>query len=123
MANQFDYFIKDKIVRESVYNLLDRLMVYQNDLKHVKKSNPSNKLSYAEYIDTLATCKGQKPFYPYLSSGMGNGALVELADGSVKYDFICGIGAHWGHSDPDIIKASLVVENLEILNFRMAISN
>mgnify|MGYP001398260754 CR=1 FL=1 len=35
MTNQFDYFIKDKIVRESVYNLLDRLMVYQNDLKNV----------------------------------------------------------------------------------------
>ena len=43
---------------------------------------------------------------PYLGSGIGNGALVELADGSVKYDFISGIGVHFfGHSHPLMVEA------------------
>ena len=37
-----------------------------------------------------------------------NEELVELADGSVKYDFISGIGVHhWGHSHPAMVEASL----------------
>ena len=47
-------------------------------------------------------------FYPYLSSGLGRGPLVQLEDGSVKLDFICGIGPHiLGHSHPKMIKAAL----------------
>jgi len=39
---------------------------------------------------------------------MGNGPFVELMDGSVKYDFINGIGVHhFGHSNPKIIEACL----------------
>ena len=45
---------------------------------------------------------------PYLGSGLGNGALVELADGSVKYDLIAGIGVHFlGHSQPALIDAAV----------------
>jgi 4-aminobutyrate aminotransferase-like enzyme len=48
--------------------------------------------------------RGGKLFFPYLGSGIGNGPLVELMDGSVKYDMISGIGPHyWGHSHPDMI--------------------
>jgi acetylornithine aminotransferase len=43
-----------------------------------------------------------------LSSGLGNGPLVELADGSVKFDFITGIGVHgMGHSHPQMLDASI----------------
>ncbi len=39
---------------------------------------------------------------------MGNGPYVELADGSVKLDFIGGIGVHGcGHSHPDMVAASV----------------
>ena len=37
----------------------------------------------------------------------GAGAFVELQDGSVKLDFISGIGVHWGHGISDLIEASL----------------
>jgi 4-aminobutyrate aminotransferase-like enzyme len=53
-------------------------------------------------------------FYKYVGSGFGNGPFVELADGSVKYDFITGIGVHYfGHSHKDIILASVqgAIEN------------
>lgn len=46
--------------------------------------------------------------WPYLSAGIGKGPYVELADGSVKLDFIGGIGVHGcGHSDARMIDASI----------------
>ncbi len=48
------------------------------------------------------------PYFPYLASGLGNGPWVELADGSVKLDFISGIGVYGlGHSDPAMVDASV----------------
>src|SRR5436190_703501 len=41
-------------------------------------------------------------------SGFGSGCLVELADGSVKYDMISGIGVHGlGHGNPILVAAGL----------------
>jgi 4-aminobutyrate aminotransferase-like enzyme len=52
--------------------------------------------------------RGGPLFFPYLGSGWGHGPLVELMDGSVKYDMISGIGPHfWGHSHPDITKVAI----------------
>ena len=44
----------------------------------------------------------------YRGSGLGRGALVELADGSAKYDMISGIGVHYlGHNHPLLVSAGL----------------
>ena len=51
--------------------------------------------------------RSSKLWYPYLGSGMGRGCLVELIDGSIKYDFISGIGVHFAHGHPLIIKACI----------------
>ena len=70
--------------------------------------NPNKKDSYTNLLKAISELRGRPLFYPYLSSGLGNGPLVQLADGSVKLDFICGVGPHiLGHSHPDLIKASL----------------
>ncbi len=64
--------------------------------------------SYEGFMKRAAEVRGRPLLYPYLGSGIGNGALVELADGSVKWDMICGIGVYFfGHSDPDLIAAAL----------------
>lgn len=64
--------------------------------------------SYQAMLDRLGVARGGTPFWPYLSSGLGNGPYVELADGSVKLDFICGIGVHGaGHSDQAMISATI----------------
>jgi acetylornithine aminotransferase len=64
--------------------------------------------SYGKMLDQLAAVRGGPPFWPYLSSGLGNGPYVELADGSVKFDFICGIGVHGcGHSDPRMVESAV----------------
>ncbi|MCH8269654.1 MAG: aminotransferase class III-fold pyridoxal phosphate-dependent enzyme [Planctomycetes bacterium] len=65
--------------------------------------------SYQAFMDRAAQVRGRGLLYPYIGSGVGNGALVELADGSVKWDMICGIGVHFfGHSDPELIEAALL---------------
>lgn len=65
--------------------------------------------SYQQFMKRAADVRGRALLYPYLGSGVGNGALVELMDGSVKWDLITGIGVHFfGHSDADMIRAGLV---------------
>lgn len=64
--------------------------------------------SYDAYLKRAAATRGKGLLYPYIGSGVGNGALVELMDGSVKWDMICGIGVNlFGHSDPDLVRTSL----------------
>jgi 4-aminobutyrate aminotransferase-like enzyme len=63
---------------------------------------------YRQLLERLAVARGGATYFPYLSSGLGRGPLVELADGSVKFDFITGIGVHGlGHSHPRMLEASL----------------
>lgn len=63
---------------------------------------------YEQFMKRAADVRGRGLLYPYLSSGAGNGALIELMDGSVKWDMVCGIGVHFfGHSDPDLTGAAL----------------
>ncbi len=74
----------------------------------VRPSAESLKSTFADLIDRLSAVRGGPPIWPYLSSGLGRGPYVELADGSVKLDFICGIGVHGaGHSDPGMVAAAI----------------
>lgn len=64
--------------------------------------------SYQSLLARLTTARGAAPVLPYLASGLGNGPWVELSDGSVKLDFIGGIGVHGlGHSDPRLLEAAI----------------
>tara|TARA_B110000483_G_scaffold239806_1_gene319088 strand:+ start:316 stop:2013 length:1698 start_codon:yes stop_codon:yes gene_type:complete len=64
--------------------------------------------SYQAELTRAANLRGGALWYPYIGSGIGHGALVELADGSVKYDFISGIGVHYyGHSHHDMLDAGI----------------
>lgn len=77
-------------------------------LSGVAPPNAERSESYQSIIADYTRQRGAPPIWPYFASGMGNGPYVELADGSVKLDFIGGIGVHGcGHSHPDIIDASL----------------
>lgn len=64
--------------------------------------------SYEDTCRRAGESRGKGLLYPYLGSGAGNGALVELGDGSVKWDLVAGIGVNFfGHSHPEILKAQL----------------
>lgn len=98
---------QDPRVAEAKKLLLQAVQDHQKGLEGIKPPNPSLKKGYEELLKAFAECRGNKLWFPYISSGIGKGALVELMDGSVKYDMISGIGPHYfGHSHPEMIEAA-----------------
>jgi 4-aminobutyrate aminotransferase-like enzyme len=102
-----DQFFSDTNTKSALSNLVNRFMHYQSRITHTCPPQQSEQVTYAHYLEMLQARRGSALFYPYLGTGMGRGALVELMDGSIKYDMIAGIGAHFCHGHPDIVAASL----------------
>lgn len=74
----------------------------------VRPSEAARLAQYQEWLDAFGQIRGGNLYFPYLASGIGRGPFVELADGSVKLDFITGIGVHgFGHSDPRLLDAGV----------------
>ncbi len=81
---------------------------HSSSIGGTRGANPSLVSEYKALLERLGAARGGPPFWPYLASGLGNGPYVELADGSVKLDFISGIGVHGcGHSHPAMIDAAI----------------
>lgn len=88
--------------------LLQAIDAAQSKITGVKPADPERRASYEELIKNFNQLRGGELYYPYIGSGLGKGALVELFDGSVKYDLICGIGPHYyGHSHPGLISSAI----------------
>lgn len=77
----------------------------------------ASKVHFDHLMADASVVRGRGLLYPFLGSGLGNGALVELIDGSVRWDMITGIGVHFlGHSDPGIIQAQLTGAMCDVTN-------
>ena len=76
--------------------LKDLIEEKTSTINHIKKSD-KNHSKTETLIKTFGKIRGGNLFFPYISSGFGNGSLVQLHDGSIKYDMINGIGVHPGH--------------------------
>lgn len=99
---------KDPRIAQAQQLIVDTVRTHQKRLTGVKPPDPKRRESYEELLKNYAQTRGSKLWFPYLGSGIGNGALVELLDGSVKYDFISGIGPNFlGHSHPALIWSSI----------------
>jgi 4-aminobutyrate aminotransferase-like enzyme len=60
--------------------------------------------AYLRQLKEFERARGRDLYFPYLSSGMGQGPYVELEDGSVKLDLITGIGVNFfGHTHPELL--------------------
>ena len=80
----------------------------QRELTGARPPRAELKETLGGWLTRATEVRGRGPLYPYLGSGVGNGPLVELVDGSVKWDLINGIGVHmFGHGDPELIEASI----------------
>lgn len=103
-----DQFFKDAAVLKDQESLLAALSKYQSLIKGITPPNPELVESYERSLKEFEEVRGGPLLFPYISSGIGNGPFVELEDGSVKYDFISGIGTHhFGHSHQALTKAAL----------------
>jgi 4-aminobutyrate aminotransferase-like enzyme len=99
--------VEDPVFLKAKQEILALMENYRERISEIRPPHPNLTISYEEAIQTLSQYRGQSLFYPYLGSGFGNGALVELADGSIKLDFISGIGTHWGHCNAQLISAAI----------------
>jgi acetylornithine aminotransferase len=103
-----EQFRNDPRVAEAQELLLAALRDAQAQLAGPRPARPEMKDHYQTLLNRLTAARGGATYFPYLGSGIGNGPWVELADGSVKLDFIAGIGVHGlGHSSPQMLEASL----------------
>lgn len=92
-------------IKEQARQLLE---AYQQSLTGPKPPADECAVDYEKLIQAFGEIRGGKLYYPYIGSGLGRGALVELIDGSVKYDLISGIGVHGlGHGVHAWLDASL----------------
>lgn len=99
---------EDPRITEAKRLLRETLRDHQAALTGIRPPDPELRQGYEQTLARFAANRGASLYYPYLGSGMGRGALVELADGSVKYDFITGIGVHYmGHNHPSLLEAGV----------------
>jgi len=104
----YDRLANDPRIVEAKRLILETLGEYQQTMVGVRPPRPELKQPYEQAIEEFGQLRGAPLFYPYMGSGLGRGALVELADGSIKYDFISGIGVHhFGHSHPAVVECQL----------------
>lgn len=100
--------LQDSRIEEAKKLILQAVNDQSQKITGVKPSNPDLKAEYDKTLEAFKNIRGQKLYFPYIGSGIGNGSLVELLDGSVKYDFISGIGPHYfGHSHLKVISEGI----------------
>ena len=88
-------YFEDPRLKEAKKLISDVIKDHSAKITEVKAADPELKMSYENLLNEFGKARGGKLYYNYLGTGIGNGSLVELADGSVKYDFITGIGVHY----------------------------
>ncbi|MCZ6446306.1 MAG: acetylornithine aminotransferase, partial [Planctomycetota bacterium] len=95
-------------VAEAVDTIVRELVEARSLITGVRRPAPELAASYEAHLARQTQIKGRPAVYPYVGCGLGHGPLVQLADGSVKWDMISGIGVHaFGHSDPDLVATAL----------------
>ncbi len=101
-------FAQDSRVKEAKAMLLDALRDHQNSIEGVRPPHPGMQAETHAILSRFEEQRAGSLIFPYLGSGFGKGPLVELADGSVKYDMIAGIGVYlMGHSNPVLVDANI----------------
>lgn len=103
-----DQLMNDPRVQQAEALLQAALADARAKLNGVRRPRTELQESYDQMIERLFSARGAATYFRYLGSGVGNGPWVELADGSVKLDFIVGIGVYGlGHNHPEMLSSSI----------------
>ncbi len=105
---QLDLLLNDPRVVHAKKLIMEIVIEKQKYITGIRPPELSRKENYENILTHFTKYRSLPLWYPYIGSGIGKGALVELLDGSVKYDFISGIGVHFfGHSHPVLSEANI----------------
>lgn len=106
---KFGEIIKgSKEINTGIQSLVNETIKLSEGMQKVQGPKEEWTVDYQKFCQQVGQLRGRPLYYNYIGSGAGYGPYVELEDGSVKLDFINGIGIHiLGHSHPEVIKASL----------------
>jgi acetylornithine aminotransferase len=103
-----EYLQADPRIAEAKRLITSAIDEHRRRITEIRPPDPERAAAYQKLLEEFGQLRGGNLYFPFLGSGIGNGALVELADGSVKLDMITGIGVHgYGHSDPRLIAAGI----------------
>jgi acetylornithine/N-succinyldiaminopimelate aminotransferase len=97
-------FARDAVINSEQYqkhknSICDLISAELSKISAVKPPEKSEVAQYDRIVKEVGALRGRDLFFPMVSTGAGNGPFVELADGSVKYDLITGIGVNfYGHN-------------------------
>ena len=98
----------DPRIAEGKKLILEALAEHQQHITSVRPPREDMAGEFQTLLDNFGSIRGGNLYFPYVSSGIGNGPFVELKDGSIKLDFITGIGVHgFGHSHPMLVEAGI----------------
>ncbi len=107
--NTFEQLLASESVMGALATLKAQVAAQAATITDIRPPREELKVHYEDLLARAGQARGRGLYYPYISSGIGNGALIELADGSVKWDMISGIGVHFfGHSNPELIEQTLI---------------
>jgi acetylornithine/N-succinyldiaminopimelate aminotransferase len=105
---------KGQAIRESdkiesmLNNLVQEVQSESSRIEGLQNQDEQLAEAAKDLMSQIGTVRGRPLYFPYVGTGAGRGAYVELEDGSVKLDLINGIGINvLGHSHPQVIKAAL----------------
>jgi len=113
VANADESLVGRKIDRSPVIeglicDLVDEVTSQNCNLDAIRKYQTHLIESSKTKIAHIGAARGRPLYHNYIGTGAGQGAFVELEDGSVKLDLINGIGIHiMGHSHPRVMKAAV----------------
>jgi 4-aminobutyrate aminotransferase-like enzyme len=96
------------MIPNQIFDMFQSLIAKVQFLDGIKEVDPAKIPAAVDEIEELGRLRGRPLIYPMIPSGRGSGPYVEMTDGSVKMDMICGIGVHlFGHGHPELILSAL----------------
>lgn len=109
MKSAFEALQRDPRIEEARRLIVEAVGEHRQQIEGLRAATEDSNEAYQSLLTQMGELRGGGLYYPYLGSGLGNGALVELADGSVKYDMITGIGVHVaGHTNVELIDGQVL---------------
>jgi len=109
--------LKSPKIQKLIEELVQEVFAIDQNIKTIQPASAAFAEHGKSEIQKAGTVRGRPLYYDYVGTGAGNGAYVELEDGSVKLDLINGIGIHlMGHAHPRLIKAAIRGALVDVAN-------